>query len=80
MALKSATVVTPDALKPVDVPLKFIPFCAVIIPDTFRPVVIPDTSRLVTPIPCAVSSLVVKSTLLKAPSILVAVRTPIGPT
>ena len=80
MALKSATVVTPDTFKPVDVPLKFIPFCAVIIPDTFRPVVIPDTCRLVTPIPCAVISLVSKSTKLNSPSILVAVRTPIGPT
>ena len=51
-----------------------------IIPDTFRPVVIPDTCRFVTPIPCAVISLDAISTTLNSPSILVAVRTPIGPT
>ena len=57
-----AIVPTPDTFRPVDVPLKFIPFCAVIIPDTFKPVEIPDTCRFVTPIPCAVSYLVFKST------------------
>ena len=80
MAFNVTAVLTPDTFRPVDVPLKFIPFCAVIIPDTFRPVVIPDTCRFVTPIPCAVISLVSKSTKLNSPSILVAVRTPIGPT